>query len=385
LVFISQNTGKIDLGGEKTMPKLFETTTIKGMTLPNRFVRSATWMGMANQDNTVSPKLTDVMVELAKGDVGLLITGYATVRKDGISVPWQLGNYSDEHLSGLTEMAGAVHKAGGIIVHQIAHGGVHIIPQLAGAEPMGPSVIDGPEGAICKGMTKDDIREIVNAFGEGAARAKKAGFDGVQFHGAHGYGLSQFLSPFYNKRTDEYGGPIENRARILMEVYQSVRDAVGEQFPVLVKLNAADFLDGGLNTDDMLQVAAMLEKAGIDAIEISGGTIKEHLAGNYNAGFSRTQKEEVYYREAAKRFKERIGVPLILVGGIRSYEVAEQLVEEDVADYIALSRPLIREPDLINRWKAGDIRKADCISDNRCFVPAVKGKGAYCVCLHGEK
>jgi len=367
------------------MPKLFEPTTIKGMTLPNRFVRSATWMGMANQDNSVSTRLIDVMTELAKGGVGLLITGYATVRKDGISVPWQVGNYSDEHLPGLTEMADAVHKAGGTIVHQIAHGGVHIIPSLAGADPMGPSVIEGPEGPMCREMTKDDISEIVSAFGQAAARAKKAGFDGVQFHGAHGYGLSQFLSPFYNKRTDEYGGSIENRARIVMEVYQSVRGAVGEQFPVLAKLNAADFLDGGLGTDDMLQVAAMLEKAGIDAIEISGGTIKEHLAGNYNAGFSRTQKEEVYYREAAKRYKEKIGVPLILVGGIRSYEVAEQLVEEGVADYISLCRPLIREPELINRWKTGDTKKAECISDNRCFGPAVGGKGAYCVCLHGER
>lgn len=367
------------------MSKLFETTTIKGMTLPNRFVRSATWMGMANQDNTVSQRLIDVMVELAKGDVGLLITGYAPVRKDGTSVPFQLGNYSDDHLPGLTKMAEAVHKAGGTIVNQIAHGGIFIIPQLAGATPMGPSVIEGPEGPICREMTKNDIIELVSAFGQAATRAKKAGFDGVEIHGAHGYGLSQFLSPFYNKRTDEYGGPIENRAKIIMDVYQSVRDAVGDDFPVLVKLNAADFLDGGLDTDDMLQVAAMLEKAGIDAVDLSGGTIKEHLARNYNAGFSRTQEEEVYYREAAKRYKEKIGVPLILVGGIRSYEVAEQLVEEDVADYIALSRPLIREPDLINRWKAGDIRKADCISDNQCFVPAVQGKGAYCVVLHGEK
>ncbi|MFX1520968.1 MAG: NADH:flavin oxidoreductase [Promethearchaeota archaeon] len=367
------------------MAKLFETTTINGLTISNRFIRSATWMGMANQDNTVSPKLIDVMVELVKGGIGLLITGYATVRKDGISVPWQLGNYSDDHLTGLTKMVDAVHKARGTIVNQIAHGGVHTIPALSGAQPMGPSIIDGPEGPICKEMSKNDILEIVRAFGEAAARAKKAGFDGVQFHAAHGYGLSQFLSPFYNKRTDEYGGSIENRARIIMETYQSVRNAVGEQFPVLVKLNAADFLEGGLNTDDMLQVAKMLEEAGIDAIEISGGTIKAVLERNYNTSFSRTQKEEVYYREAAKRYKEKIDVPLILVGGIRSYEVAEQLVEEGTVDYIALCRPLIREPDLINRWMTGDTKKAGCISDNRCMGPAVEGKGAYCVCLHGER
>ncbi|MFX1465570.1 MAG: NADH:flavin oxidoreductase [Promethearchaeota archaeon] len=361
------------------MSKLFESSKIKTMTLPNRFVRSATWEGIANPDNTVTPKLIDRMVELAKGGVGLIITGYATVRKDGTSVPWQLGNYADDHLPGLTEMTGAVHKAGGKIVNQIAHGGIFIIPDLAGAQPMGPSVIEGPEGPICREMTKDDIREIVIAFGQAAARAKKAGFDGVQFHAAHGYGLSQWLSPFFNKRTDEYGGPLENRARIVLETYQSIRDAVGEQFPVLTKINATDMLDGGISTNDMLQVATMLEEAGIDAIEMSGGTIKAVLEGKPNESFSRTQKEEVYYREEAKRLKEKIGVPLILVGGIRSYEVAEQLVDEGIADYIALCRPLIREPDLINRWKAGDTRKSECISDNKCMGAAVEGKGAYCI------
>jgi 2,4-dienoyl-CoA reductase-like NADH-dependent reductase (Old Yellow Enzyme family) len=361
------------------MSKLFESTTIKGMTLPNRFVRSATWEGIANPDNTVSQKLIDRMVELAQGDVGLIITGYATVRKDGISVPWQLGNYSDEHVSGLTEMVDAVHRAGGKIVNQIAHGGIYIIPDLAGAQPMGPSVLEGPEGPMCRECTKEDISELVNAFSKAAARAKKAGFDGVQFHAAHGYGLSQFLSPYYNKRTDEYGGPIENRARIVMKTYESIRNEVGEQYPVMVKLNSEDFLEAGTSVDDMLQVAAMLEKAGIDAIEISGGTIKAVLEGNPNLSFSRTQPAEVYYREVAKRYKEKIGVPLLLVGGIRSYEVAEQLVNDGLTDYISLCRPLIREPNLINRWKAGDTRKSECLSDNACMGAAVEGKGAYCV------
>ncbi|MHA2062561.1 MAG: NADH:flavin oxidoreductase, partial [Candidatus Sifarchaeia archaeon] len=305
------------------MSKLFEPTKIKNMTIVNRFVRSATWEGLAHEDNTVSSKLIDRMVELAKGDVGLIITGYATIRADGRSVPWQLGNYNEDHLPGLTLMTEAVHKAGGIIVNQIAHGGVHTIPQLTEKLPMGPSTMWNNNGAICREMTREDIREIVSAFGQAAARAKKAGFDGVQIHAAHGYLLSQFLSPFYNKRVDEYGGIIENRTRIVLESLQSVREAVGDQFPVLVKINVADFLDGGFNTEDMLQVAAMLEKAGIDAIELSGGTVKAILEGKNNASFSRTEKKEVYYREAAKRYKANISVPLILVGGIRSFEVAK--------------------------------------------------------------
>jgi 2,4-dienoyl-CoA reductase-like NADH-dependent reductase (Old Yellow Enzyme family) len=361
------------------MSKLFETTTINTLTLANRFVRSATWEGMANEDGSVSPQLIDLMVKLAQGGVGLIITGFAYIRKDGHCGSWQLGNYSDNLLPGLSEMAEAVHKEEGKIVMQIVHGGVQSSPELIGMTPLGPSVIEGEKGPISQRMTLEDIREIVAAFGQAAARVKQAGFDGVQLHSAHGYLLSEFLSPFFNKRTDEYGGSIDNRARIVLEAYESVRKAVGDQFPVLIKMNSEDFLEGGLSVEDMLQAAAMLEQAGIDVIELSGGTTWALNRGNVNASFVRTQKQEAYYREAAKRFKETISVPLMLVGGIRSYEVAERLVEDGVADYIALCRPLIREPDLINRWKAGDTRKADCISDNACFGPAMEGKGIQCV------
>jgi 2,4-dienoyl-CoA reductase-like NADH-dependent reductase (Old Yellow Enzyme family) len=275
-------------------------------------------------------------------------------------------------------MSKAVHQAGGKIVMQLAHGGLYARTELTGQEPLGPSVMETENGLIGREMTLDDIRDTVRFFGEGATRAQKAGFDGVQIHAAHGYLLSQFLSPFYNKRKDEYGGSIENRARIILKIFRSIRNAVGDQFPVLIKLNSEDFLDGGFSLDAMLQVAEMLEKVGIDAIELSGGTIRAFKRGSYN------KKREVYYREAAKRYKEKINVPLILVGGIRSYEVAEQLVEEGVTDYISLSRPLIREPDLLNRWKAGDTRKADCISDNACFKPRREGKGVQCVHLHNK-
>jgi 2,4-dienoyl-CoA reductase-like NADH-dependent reductase (Old Yellow Enzyme family) len=297
-----------------------------------------------------------------------------------MAAPWQMGAEGDAYLSGLKEMAGAVHRADGKIVLQIAHGGCYSATQLTGQEALAPSTHDSGVIPTCREMTVAEIGRVVAAFGESAALAKKAGFDAVQIHAAHGYLLSQFLSPFFNKRKDAYGGSIENRSRIVLETLQSVRRGVGEEYPVLIKINSEDFVDAGLTVDDMLRVAALLEQAGIDAIEMSGGTV--YASGAYSAirtGRFDTPEKEVFYREAAARYKEKIGVPLMLVGGIRSFAVAEKLVVDGLADYISLSRPLIREPALINRWKSGDLRKATCISDNACFGPTLKGEGLYCI------
>ena len=220
--------------------------------------------------------------------------------------------------------------------------------------------------------------QIAAAFGDCAERAKAAGFDGVQIHAAHGYLLSQFLSPYYNKRTDQYGGSIENRARIVIETLHSIRKAVGAEYPVLIKLNAEDFLQGGFTMEEMLQVASLLEQAGIDAIEMSGGTIASGALMPIRPGI-REREKEVFYREAAIRFKEKIGVPLLLVGGIRSFEVCEELVEKGCADYLSLSRPLICESNLIERWKSGDSAKSACLSCNGCLRSGFRDK-AYIAC-----
>jgi 2,4-dienoyl-CoA reductase-like NADH-dependent reductase (Old Yellow Enzyme family) len=364
------------------MVSLFDTTTINGMTLTNRFVRSATYEGMANADLTVSQRLIDLMVALAKGGIGLIITGLAPVTKDGQNMPWQIGIHSDDFIPGLTQMTEAVHDAGGKIVIQIAHGGAQGNPELTG-ELLGPSVIPAVsgEGAACRAMTTEEIRRVVEAFGEAGRRAKHAGFDGVQLHGAHGFLLSEFLSPFFNKRTDQYGGSLENRARIVLNAYHRVRAAVGTNYPVMIKLNSEDFLEGGLTLKEMLQVASWLETEGIDAIELSGGTSWAIRRGNPNASYSRVEKTDLYYRDAARRYKDTVQVPLMLVGGIRSFDVAQQIVEDGLTDYIALCRPLIREPDLVNRWKSGDTRPSACVSDNACFRPLGEGKGLVCVHL----
>jgi 2,4-dienoyl-CoA reductase-like NADH-dependent reductase (Old Yellow Enzyme family) len=318
------------------------------------------------------------MVRLAKGGVGLIISGNTAVSPEGQAGPWHLGIHDDRFIPGLLEMTTAVHRAGGRIVNQIAHAGCQAPVELTGQEAIGPSVIMGEKGALCREMTIEEIRMTVDAFGRAALRARKAGFDGIQIHAAHGYLLSEFLSPFFNKREDTYGGSMENRARIVREVLQSVRGYAGGDFPVMIKLNSSDFLDGGLDVDGMLETASLLEKDGVDAIELSGGTI--YSGGNLPIRTCKilSGEDDVFYLDAARRYKERIGVPLMLVGGIRSFFTAESLVRETVTDYISLCRPLIREPGLINRWKAGDTRRSECRSDNLCYKAAKAGKGIYC-------
>jgi 2,4-dienoyl-CoA reductase-like NADH-dependent reductase (Old Yellow Enzyme family) len=358
--------------------RLFEKTTINGMGLSNRFVRSATWEGMAGEDGSCTPALIDVAVQLARGGVGLIITGHAFVRDDGRAGPWQMAIYDDKFLPGLIAMTDAVHGEGGHIVAQITHAGCRAAARLSGLQAIGPSPLDSDPSVTCKEMTHADIEEISDSFARAAVRAREARFDGVQIHAAHGYLVSQFLSPFFNKRKDGYGGGIENRTRMVLEVLRAVRKGVGEDYPVLMKINSEDFVEDGFTVNDMVEASMLLEQAGIDAIEMSGGNA---YSGDYLPSRKRkpgTEEEEVYYREAARYFKEKVRLPLMLVGGIRSYDVAEQLISEGLADYIAMCRPFIREPGLVNRWQSGDIRKAFCISDNGCFKPAFQGEGVRC-------
>ncbi len=363
---------------------MFEATEINGMKLANRFVRSATWEGMAGDDGSCTPKLVNLMRELAKGGVGLIITGHAYVRQDGQAGPWQLGVYKDELVPGLREMTQAVHEHSGRIVLQAAHAGFFASASLSRQTPLAPSHVEGLTKSARKEMTLVDIREIVEAFGRAAHRAREAGFDGVQIHAAHGYLLSQFLSPAFNKRTDAYGGPVENRVRALLEVLQRVRTAVGEDFPVLVKMNSEDFLDDGLTWQDSLKVGSLLQEGGIDAIELSGGTLISGKLSPSRMGV-KSEDKEAYFREAARAFKEALQVPIIVVGGVRSFRLAERLVEQGYADYVSMSRPFIREPHLVKRWASGEMGKAACVSDNRCFGPAMAGEGIYCVVEKKQK
>jgi 2,4-dienoyl-CoA reductase-like NADH-dependent reductase (Old Yellow Enzyme family) len=267
----------------------------------------------------------------------------------------------------------------------LVHAGGQATTQSAGRQPLAPSAVQVDQfSEVPAELAKDEIGEISTAFGKGARRAKAWGFDAVQLHGAHGYLINQFLSPLTNRRTDEYGGTIENRSRFLLEVYQEVRDAVGADYPVLIKLNAADNLDGGLEIDDALFAAKKLSEVGIDAIEVSSGT---QASGNKSPVREKINKpeKEAYHLELASRMKEVVNCPVMVVGGFRSYEVADKALRDHGMDYIAISRPLIREPGLPNRWIQGDRSPAKCISCNSCFMPGFEEGGIYCVIEKKEK
>jgi 2,4-dienoyl-CoA reductase-like NADH-dependent reductase (Old Yellow Enzyme family) len=368
------------------MAELFESVSINGMKLANRFVRSATWEGLADREGSVTPKLTKMMVDLARNEVGLIISSYAFVSPEGQSSPGQLAIHDDRFVAGLWAMVEAVHKAGGKIALQIVHGGRFADFALTGLQPIGPSAVTKDGQTTCRAMNKEDIANIVSAFTQAAVRARQAGFDAIQLHAAHGFLLSQFLSPALNQRTDEYGGTLENRARFLLEVVRSIRKAAGLGYPLLIKLNSEDFLESGLTRDEAVQVAAMLEVASVDAIEFSGGTVASpEKFMPVRTGKPNTPQDEVFYREAAMLYQARVGIPLMLVGGIRSYETATDLIRRGVADYISLGRPLICEPGLVKRWHNGDRRESECGSCNSCFAPASDGRGVYCVAMEKKR
>ena len=336
------------------MSRLFEKTTINGMELQNRFVRSATWEGMAADDGTCTPRLADLMGELAEGKVGLIISSHAYIRQDGQAGPWQLGIYKDEHIEPLLRMTDTVHERGGRIVLQLAHAGYFAHPKLIGQTPLAISNVKGFAKGDRQELSVQDIKRLVADFSAAGLRAREAGFDGVQIHAAHGYLLCQSLSPAFNKREDAYGGALENRARMLLEVLAGLRGALGSEYLVLVKMNSEDFIDNGLTQDESLQVGRWLQEGGIDAIELSGGTF---VSGPLNPSRAKISSEdkEAYFREAGKRFKTGLDVPVILVGGIRSFGLAERLLDDGVADYFSMSRPFIREPHLVKRWLEGDL------------------------------
>jgi 2,4-dienoyl-CoA reductase-like NADH-dependent reductase (Old Yellow Enzyme family) len=312
--------------------------------------------------------------------VGLMITGFAYVLSNGQALPRQLGIHDDALIPALCELTKRIHRAGGKICMQIVHSGAQTaLPETPERPLWGPSAVyNKVYRKTPKAMTQADIRETVQAFARAAGRVREAGFDAVQLHGAHGYLVSQFLSPATNKRTDKYGGTVENRARFLLETYRAVRKTVGKDFPVLIKLNSKDFLRGGLTQKDALFVARKLDELGIDAIEISGGGPSSGHLGPARTKINKLA-DEAYFSTLAAKIKKEVRAPVILVGGIRSFKTAESILSSGTADMISMARPFVREPGLIKRWKQGDLKKATCISCNGCFQSAGSSEGLHCV------
>jgi len=353
------------------MEQLFQKTTIGNMELPNHFVRSATALGTAN-NSEVTDELVKTFSDLAEGGVGLIITGMSHVNKKGQAMAALVGVDTESRMPGLQKLVAAAHKHGTKIMVQLVHAGAKRFYD-SGFPAEGPSAVKDRTTQIEPvAMTLEDINETINDFAKAAALAKKSGFDAIQIHGAHEYLLSAFLSSYTNQRTDNYGGSIENRARIVFEVYQAIRNEVGQDFPVTIKINAEDLYDIGLSWNDSAWICQELSDMGIDAIELSISGGEEFLKMFSN--ITSTDKE-AYLKSYARELKPRIKCPLILVGGLRSLEVMNELFEEGSVDFFSMSRPLISEPNLINRWQTGDRKKARCLSCNKCIFTLLQGEG----------
>ncbi len=345
---------------------LFEPFSFRGIEIRNRIVRSATYEKRADVDGFVTDALIQFYEELTKGGAGLIISGNALVHVSGRSVPQMICVHNDFYVDKLKRLTDAIHQSSGKVVIQLVHGGRQCFPALLGGQkPMAPSEVYDPSTRVTpREMTNEEIWEIIEAFGAAARRAMLARFDGVQLHAAHGYLISQFLSCHTNRRDDYWGGDEERRFHFLEEVYKEIRDEVGYQYPVMVKMNADDFVEGGLKAEESLRIAKRLEGLGIDAIEVSGGMYE---SGNMTSQLNILKLEqEGYFRESSRLFKKALHVPVILVGGIRSKKVAEVVLQQGDADLVSLSRPLIREPDLPNKFREGK-EMADCISCNGCM------------------
>jgi 2,4-dienoyl-CoA reductase-like NADH-dependent reductase (Old Yellow Enzyme family) len=348
----------------KAVSILFDPGIIGKLRLRNRLVRSATAEYMADAEGRPEKPLADLYRALARGGVGLIITGHCFVHEGGRCHVRMTGVHRDELLPSLEMLTAAVHDEDALVVMQINHGGRDCRQDAIPGKAVAPSPVPTPKGKEPpEELSEEGIREIVAAFGDAAGRARAAGFDGVQIHAAHGYLINQFNSPAANWRGDHWGGTPARRMRFLEEVAAAVRDRVGNDYPLLIKLGMKDSARGGLTLKDGVEIVSHLADWGIDALEVSGG-----LGGTSVRKDILRVEDEGYFLDAARAAREATDLPIILVGGLRSKRLMEQILEEGTADFVSMSRPLIREPDLPRRLFEGQDRST-CISCNRCWPP----------------
>jgi 2,4-dienoyl-CoA reductase-like NADH-dependent reductase (Old Yellow Enzyme family) len=356
------------------MPSVLEPAVLCGLPLRNRFVLSATWDALADAEGAVTDSSAKLYDDLAAGGVGLIVTGYAFVSAHGQAAVNQYGIHRDDLIPGLRRLVEAAHRHGAKIAVQIVHAGRgSAFLARQGQVLLAPSQIG--ENPPHRAMTDEEIESIIDDFAAAARRAKEAGFDAVQLHGAHGYLMSQFLSPLTNQRQDRWGGSPENRCRFHVETVRRVKAALGPEVPLLIKFGIADDAEGGASLEEGLAALSAMVEAGLDGVEISGGIARgQRSASRVFEGTS----EEPYYADRAAAAKKAVDIPVILVGGIRTLDTAERLVSSGNADFISLSRPLIREPGLINRWSSGSQEAAKCISCNKCLGIVGRGEPLEC-------
>jgi len=361
---------------------LFTPTQISGLELKNRLVRSATYDGGADRRGHVTDWQIDLYEKLARGGAGLIVTGLFSVHPSGRLAGRQNIISDDGAVAGLSCLAAAVHRHGGKIAVQIAHGGreCHAYQAYKNRTAVAPSVLEREEFSHPhRALAEEEIEEIIASFGTAAARVRDAGCDAVQLHGAHAYLVSQFLSPASNRRNDRWGGSPEGRGRFLSEVYRAMRRRVGDDFPVLIKLGVADGVADGLTFDEGQAIAGHCMALGFDAVEVSSGLRGQSYAETEFRTGIRKAEDEAYFRSWAAAIRQNASVPIIMVGGLRRVETLQRVLDAGQADLVALSRPLICEPDLIDRWRRGNEDASRCISCNQCFEALLEGRRLACV------
>jgi len=397
---------------------VFSPGRISNMELKNRLVRSATYENAATEKGEVSDTLVGLYETLARGGVGMIITGIVGVYPKALAPPLMMGIYDDSFIPGLKKIPRVVRDADSDckVIIQLHHPGRQVIdpeeiakflPYLPQAfisyiqrhpeimqsqeelphvvEPTAPSpVFDASFERTPRALTAEEIDEIINAYAEGICRGQEAEFDGVQIHCAHGYLLSSFLSPRTNKREDRYGGSTENRTRIVKHIYERARKKVGEDFPILIKMNTTDFLPDGIDLEEAIRIGEILSGIGFDGIETSGGMWEAVTRSQEELGWLpvilpesrtgiKTKDQEAYFLPGAKALKAQTNTTIILVGGLRSFDKIENILESGNSDFVSLSRPLIRQPDLPNLWFSGSGKnRAECISCNACLPIGTK-------------
>jgi 2,4-dienoyl-CoA reductase-like NADH-dependent reductase (Old Yellow Enzyme family) len=346
--------------------------------IKNSLVRSATDETLSTEEGAPTQRLINVLVELARGGVGLIIAGTAYISREGRWGRNTTGMDNDRLIEPLSRLCGAVHETGGILAAQLLHCGSTINPAIVHEKEalFGPSAMIDP---VCDHpvveLSKDHILKIVDDYEKAASRAKAAGFRAVQIHGAHGYLINQFLSPSRNRRKDRYGGTLKQRALLLYQIYEAIRGTVGKDFPIFIKMSAFDGFPGGVEPEEAVQVASVLDAMGIDAIEVSAGTPEGAKKGGWDHILPAPFKESSLFNYAMQ-IKEKVNCPVISVEGWRDpLEITKAL---EKIDAISMSRPFIREPNLANRWLNGDLSPARCISCNKCLDLTLKS-GLGCI------
>lgn len=351
---------------------LFSSEKIGNVEIKNRFIRSATYTRSATDDGYVTDKMIDYHTELAKGGIGLIITGIVSIDQVGKAGRGQACLFDDSYIEGQKKLVDAVHDYSEVkIAPQLSHAG------RQGRNAVAPSpVLYQVNKKMPKELTSEEIKEIIKSFISASRRAYESGYDLLQLNAAHGWLLHNFLSPHLNKRIDEYGGSIEKRAKILVDIYNGISDEVGKEFPIFLKLHTQDFIEGGLILEEGKQIAKILVDSGYAAIEATGGSGDTLLnpGKNYPSLIIKSEEEENYFLPNVKELKPIMGnSKIILMGGVRNPLKVEELLRERIIDFIAMGRPLICEPDLPNKWYSGDLSVPLCNSCNTCYMSILSG------------